>query len=95
MDDLQAIHNSTPSVTKTNAEKTKSIEIIHPTKMLMTENFIEIKYKDMRPKPTLREKQGKVARTSKISKMFEKCQKIEKIRFFSAYTAACLSARLG
>ena len=28
-------------------------------------------------------------------KMFEKCQKIEKIRFFAAYTTACLPARLG
>ena len=28
-------------------------------------------------------------------KMFEKCQKIEKIQFFAAYTAACWPARLG
>ena len=63
---MSLLHNSAPSVTKTKPEKPKSIEIIQPTKMMMTEHFIETKYKYMRPKPTLRKKQGKEARTSKI-----------------------------
>ena len=68
MDDLQTIHNSnTPSVTTTRkTEKPKSIEIIPPTELMTTEHFIETKYRDMRTKPRLREKQGKEEGTSKI-----------------------------
>ena len=40
MDDIQAVHKSTPSVTKIKLEKPKSIETL-----MMTEHFIETKFK--------------------------------------------------